>query len=77
MQPDPELLGDARSMLEAIHCMLRYVSDATEKFEDRIDAEDLNGEAETVELREALEQVQAISLEISEELDAYQNRHAR
>jgi hypothetical protein len=36
-----------------------------------IDAEELNGEAETVELREALEQVQALSLEISEELDAY------
>jgi hypothetical protein len=28
-------------------------------------------------LREALEQMQAISWEISEELDACQNRHAR
>ena len=55
----------------------RYVSDATEKLKERIDAKDLNGEVETVELREALEQVQAISLEIGEELDAYQSRHAR
>jgi hypothetical protein len=29
-----------------------------------------------VELREGLEQVQAISLEIGEELDGYQSRHA-
>jgi hypothetical protein len=76
VQPDPELLSDARSILEAMRRMVRYASDATEKLDARIDAEDLNGEAETVELREALEQVQAISLEISEELDAYQNRHA-
>jgi hypothetical protein len=77
VQPDPEILGDARSILEAMRRMVRYASDATEKLDARIDAEDLNGEGETVELREALEQVQAISLEISEELDAYQNRHAR
>ena len=30
-----------------------------------------------VEAREALERVQTLSLEISEELDAYQDRHAR
>jgi hypothetical protein len=35
----------------------------------------LDGETEAVELREALERVQAIRLEISEELDAYQQRH--
>jgi hypothetical protein len=30
-----------------------------------------------VEVREALERLQALSLEVSEELDAYQKRHAR
>jgi hypothetical protein len=29
------------------------------------------------EVRGALERLQAISIEVSEELDAYQNRHAR
>ncbi len=43
MQPDPEILGDARSMLEAMRRMVRYASDATEKPDARIDAEDLNG----------------------------------
>jgi hypothetical protein len=43
----------------------------------RIKDEDLDGRAEAEELREALERVQAITLEISEGLDAYQERHAR
>ena len=29
-----------------------------------------------MEVREALERLQALSLEVSEELDAYQDRHA-
>jgi hypothetical protein len=30
---------------------------------------------EAVEVREALERLQTLSLEVSEEIDAYQNRH--
>jgi hypothetical protein len=30
---------------------------------------------EVVEVREALERVQTLNLEVSEELDAYQNKH--
>ena len=37
----------------------------------------LDGRTEAAELREALERVQNLSLEVSEELDAYQNRHGR
>ncbi len=47
--------------------MVRYASDATEKVDEKIEAE---------EMWEALEQVQILALEISEELDAYQQRHA-
>jgi hypothetical protein len=44
----------------------------------RIEVEILNGRTETVEVREALvERLQALSLEMSEKLDAYQKRHAR
>ena len=50
---------------------------AAEALEARIDAEDLNGRTEATELRDALERLQNLSLEISEELDAYQDRHAR
>jgi hypothetical protein len=33
--------------------------------------------AEAVEVREALERLQALSLEVSEKLDTYQQRYAR
>ena len=38
--------------------------------------EELDGQAEAVEVREALERLQALSLEVSEEIDAYQNKHS-
>ena len=43
--------------------------------EARTENEDLDGMEKAVEVREALERVQNLSLEISEELDAYQERH--
>ena len=57
--------------------MARYAQDAAESLGSRIEDEDLDGLAEAIEVREALERVQAASLEVSEELDAYQQRHAR
>jgi hypothetical protein len=51
--------------------LVRYASDAAEALEARIEEEDLDGATEAEELREALERVQNLSLEISEELDAY------
>ncbi len=48
---------------------------AAESLDARI--EDLDGRTETVEMHEALERLQAIGLEVSEELDAYQDRHTR
>jgi len=39
--------------------------------------ENLDGRVEAEELREALERVQSLSLEVREEPDAYQQRHAR
>jgi len=38
--------------------------------------EDLDGFAEAVEVREAIDRLQTISIEVSEELDAYQQRYA-
>ena len=32
---------------------------------------------EAVEVREAIERLQALTIEVSEEIDAYQDRHAR
>ena len=56
--------------------MAAYAQDVAETIDRRIE-EDLDGCMVAVEVREALERVQALSLEVSEELDAYQQRHAR
>ena len=51
-----------------------WAKNAAESLDARIEEEDRMVEA--VEVREVLERVQNLSLEISEELDAYQDRHA-
>jgi hypothetical protein len=56
--------------------MARYAQDAAETLEARIATETLDGQTEAEELREMLERVQALSLEISEEIDAYQGKHS-
>jgi|SRR5215207_283776 len=78
VESEPELiLEDATAIRGAMRRMVRYTSQATEKLDRRIEAGTLDGRTEAEELREALERVQALSLEVSEELDAYQRRHAR
>jgi hypothetical protein len=73
VEPEAELiLEDATSIRDAMRRLVRYASDVTEALEVRIQ----DGATEAEELREALERVQNLSLEISEELDAYQDRHA-
>jgi hypothetical protein len=71
------MLEDARSIRERLWRMARLAQDAAEALDARIEEENLNGLVEAVELREALERLQALSLEVSKELDAYQQRHAR
>ena len=78
MEADRELiLEDARSIQEGLWRITRYAQDAAASLGARIEDEDLNGMAEAVEVRETLERLQALSLEVSEEIDAYQQRHAR
>jgi phosphate uptake regulator len=78
VEPNPELrLEDARSLREGLWRMAQLVQDAAETLDERIEDENMDGATEAEELREALERVQSLSLEISEELDAYQDQHAR
>jgi hypothetical protein len=53
------------------------IQDAAESLDARIEDEDLDGLTEAVELREALEHLQILSIEVNEGLDSYQTRHAR
>jgi hypothetical protein len=71
---EPELiLEDATSLRDAMRRMIRYATDALDA---RIEDDDLEGRTEAVQLRASLDRKQNPSLEISEELDAYQDRHA-
>jgi hypothetical protein len=71
------ILEDAGSLREGLWRMARLAQQAAEALDSRIEDGELDGETESAEIREALERVQTISLEVSEELDAYQNRHGR
>ena len=76
VEADRELiLEDARPIQEGLWRIARYAQDAAELLGARIEDEDLNGMSEAVEVRETLERLQALSLEMSEEIDAYQQRH--
>jgi hypothetical protein len=71
------MLEDAHSISQGLWRVAHLAQDAADSLDARIEEEDLDGLAEAVEVREALERLQAISIEVSEELDAYQQRHAR
>ena len=78
MEADRELLlKDARSIREGLWRMARYAQEAAESLNLRMEQETLDGRAQAVEVREALEQLHALSLEVSEDLDVYQDRHGR
>jgi hypothetical protein len=74
VEADRELiLEDARSIRERLWRMAQLSQDAAEALDARIEEENLNGLVEAVEMREVLERLQALSLEVSEELDATSN----
>lgn len=78
LEADRELmLEDARSICEGLWRMARYAQEAAESLNLRMEQETLDGRAEAVEVREALEQLHTLSLEVSEDLDVYQDRHGR
>ena len=68
------MLKDARFLQEGMWRMVQLAQEAAEALDSRIEDEDLDGQTEATELRETLEWVQSLSLELSEELDAYQER---
>jgi hypothetical protein len=70
------MLEDARSISQGLWRMAQLARDAAESLESRIEDEDFDGLAEAVEVRVASERLQALSIEVSEELDAYQSRYA-
>jgi hypothetical protein len=77
MYPYPQRLEDLSSIRDAMRQISQEAAVAVEVLDSRIEEERLDGRTEAVEVRTILELIQSLSLEVSEELDAYQGRHAR
>lgn len=76
MQPDPRQLKDISNIRDAMMRMGQTALLTVKVLDAEIDNEDLDGRSEATEARTILEQVQNLSLELSEELDAYQERYS-
>jgi len=77
MYPDPQRLEDISSIRDAMRQISQEASVAVDLLDAKIEDERLDGRTEAVDIRTILELIQALSLEVSKELDTYQERHAR
>jgi hypothetical protein len=76
MDPDLQRLEDLSSIRDAMRQINQESAVAVEVLDSRIEDERLDGRTEAEEVRTILDLIQNLSLEVSEELDAYQDRHA-
>jgi hypothetical protein len=75
MYPDPQRLEDISSIRDAMRQISQEASVDVDLLDKKIVDERLDGRSEAEEVRTVLELLQNLSLEVSEELDAYQSRH--
>jgi hypothetical protein len=76
MGPDPQRLEDITSIRDAMRQIGQEAEAVVELLDLRMEEEHLDGRTEAEDVRTVLEVIQNLSLEVSEELDAYQERHA-
>ena len=77
MYPDPQRLEDISSIRDAMRQISQEAEAVVELLDMRIEHEHLDGSTEAEDVRTVLELIQNLSIEVSEELDAYQERYAR
>jgi hypothetical protein len=77
MDPDPQRLEDMGSIRDAMRQISQEAQVAVDLLDAKIEDERLDGRTEAEEVRTILELIQNLSVEVSEDLDAYQQRHAR
>jgi hypothetical protein len=76
MYPDPQRLEDIISIRDAMRQISQEAQAVVELLDMRIEDEHLDGSTEAEDVRSVLELIQNLTLQASEELDAYQDRHA-
>jgi hypothetical protein len=76
MYPDAQRLEDITSIRDAMRQISQEAAIAVDLLDAKIEDERLDGRTEAQDVRAILELIQSLTLEVSEELDAYQERHA-
>ena len=76
MYPDPRRLETIMSIRDAMRQISQEADAIVELLDARIEAEHLDGITEAEDVREVLELIQTLTLEVIKELDAYQERHS-
>jgi hypothetical protein len=76
MYPDPQRLEDISSIRDAMRQISQEAGAVVELLDVRIEDEHLDGRTEAEDIRSVVELIQSLTLEVSEEIDAYQKRHA-
>ena len=76
MYLDPQRLEDISSIRDAMRQISQEAEAVVELLDLRIEDEHLDGRTEAEDVRTVLELIQNLSLEVSEELDAYQERYS-
>jgi hypothetical protein len=77
MYPDPQRLEDISSIRDAMRQIGQEAQAVVELLDLRVENEHLDGKTEAEDVRSVLEVIQTLTLEVSEEIDAYQERHAQ
>ena len=76
MDPNLQRLEDISSIRDALRQISQEAAVAVDLLDAKIEDERLDGRTEADEVRLILELIQNLSLEVSEELDTYQERYS-
>ena len=76
MDPDLQRLEDIGGIRDAMRQISQEASVAVDLLDAKIEDERLDGRTEAEEVRTILELIQNLSIEVSEVLDAYQERYS-
>jgi ferric-dicitrate binding protein FerR (iron transport regulator) len=77
MYPDSQRLEEITSIRDALRQISQEAQAIVELLDVRIEDEHLDGRTEAEDVRSVLEVIQNLTLQVSEEIDAYQHRHTR
>jgi hypothetical protein len=77
MDPDPQRLEDIGSIRDALRQISQEAQVAVDLLDAKIEDERLDSRTEAEDVRTILQLIQNLGSEVSEELDAYKERHSR